>query len=564
MGIILDEVCCVDSQNLLENENYQSSPAKESRYKDSRQNLSTFSDRYYNSSFLKTLPQNEIKLINLKLPQIEYKSLKTVPINLENVIRRQSGNPLDHYDIIKKLGKGTFGAVYKVMHKLTGTIRAMKVISKHKMKSGFTDDDIFQEINILKKLEHPHIIKIYEFYTYNDHYYLINEFCTEGDLSEKVSKLKKFPEFVVKILMIQIFNAVKYLNEKNVIHGDLKLENIMIDSYLNNGDLIPQKKNVTFIASLLEDVKEIDEILKKTELKRSNTFKMQVRKKTFKDFNEEKNNKENPDNVNKLLELRLKRRSTLNGPKLFERQHKRIEKENNEINIGIAKSITNDFYEAKNDEEKKKSFGYLNGEDDEDESDEKNHNQPNGAEIDFNTEMKENGKPKNTEKSLKRSKFLENSYKKSLPTIKEYEETKFKKENYNSISAQKLKKTNTINVNAMKIKNFELKLIDFGCSKIFSKYKKNFKDTIGTLIYCSPEVLKNNYNRKCDIWSCGVIMYVLLSGHFPFYGKTEDEISRKILSGKFKFDNKYFEDISEEAKDLIRKCLTYDKNKINS
>ena len=113
----------------------------------------------------------------------------------------------------------------------------------------------------------------------------------------------------------------------------------------------------------------------------------------------------------------------------------------------------------------------------------------------------------------------------------------------------------------MKIKNFELKLIDFGCAKIFSKYKKNFKDTIGTLIYCSPEVIKNNYNRKCDIWSCAVIIYVLLSGHFPFYGKTEEEISKKILTGKFTFDNKHFGNISDEAKDLISKCLTYDKNK---
>ena len=113
----------------------------------------------------------------------------------------------------------------------------------------------------------------------------------------------------------------------------------------------------------------------------------------------------------------------------------------------------------------------------------------------------------------------------------------------------------------MKMKNFELKLIDFGCAKIFSKYKKNFKDTIGTLIYCSPEVLKNNYNKQCDIWSCGVIMYVLLSGHFPFFGKTEEEIKKKILSGKFTFNKKYFNHVSEKAKDLIKKCLIYDKNK---
>ena len=113
----------------------------------------------------------------------------------------------------------------------------------------------------------------------------------------------------------------------------------------------------------------------------------------------------------------------------------------------------------------------------------------------------------------------------------------------------------------MKLKNFELKLIDFGCAKIFSKYKTNFGEIIGTLIYCSPEVLKNNYNKECDIWSCGVIMYALLSGHFPFYGKTEDEIKKKILSGKFDFNPKYFKDVSDKAKDLIKKCLIYDKYK---
>ena len=156
------------------------------------------------------------------------------------------GNPLDNYDIITKLGKGTFGTVYKVIHKTTGCIRAMKVIPKNNMKYGFSDDDIIQEINIMKTLEHPHIIKLFEFYIFKENYYLINEFCTEGDLSDKLAKLKTFPEFVVKILMIQIFNAVKYLNEKNIIHGDLKLENIMIDSYLDDGNVIQVKNKNNF------------------------------------------------------------------------------------------------------------------------------------------------------------------------------------------------------------------------------------------------------------------------------------------------------------------------------
>ena len=100
-----------------------------------------------------------------------------------------------------------------------------------------------------------------------------------------------------------------------------------------------------------------------------------------------------------------------------------------------------------------------------------------------------------------------------------------------------------------------------GCSKIFTQYRRTFEDTIGTLVYCSPEVLKNNYNQKCDIWSCGVIMYILLCGKYPFYGSSEEEITKKILVGNFNFDNDNFKNVSDNAKDLIKKCLIHDKNK---
>ena len=110
----------------------------------------------------------------------------------------------------------------------------------------------------------------------------------------------------------------------------------------------------------------------------------------------------------------------------------------------------------------------------------------------------------------------------------------------------------------LNIFNYGIKLIDFGCSKIFTRYRKNFSDVVGTLIYCSPEVLANNYNVECDVWACGILMYFLLSGSIPFKGKTEEEITSKILSGKFEFDRELFKDVSDEAKDLITKCLKYD------
>ena len=204
MGILLDQVCCIDSHNFLDPDNNYNSLIKENNYQKENRHIY----HHHLSPFFYSLPKNEINFQNQPKNLIyrSVKSLKTLPINTQNIIRKHSGNPLDNYDIIKKLGKGTFGTVYKVIHKTTGCIRAMKVIPKNNMKYGFTDDDIIQEINIMKTLEHPHIIKLFEFYIYKENYYLINEFCTEGDLSDKLSKLKVFPEFVVKILMIQIFN----------------------------------------------------------------------------------------------------------------------------------------------------------------------------------------------------------------------------------------------------------------------------------------------------------------------------------------------------------------------
>lgn len=90
----------------------------------------------------------------------------------------------------------------------------------------------------------------------------------------------------------------------------------------------------------------------------------------------------------------------------------------------------------------------------------------------------------------------------------------------------------------------ELKLIDFGLAKQ-SKTKAAHMNTIaGTPHYMAPEVLDGDYNYKCDIWSLGVLMYVLLSGYLPFYGDNRKEVFQKILAGKFSFNHKEFEMVS--------------------
>ena len=96
-----------------------------------------------------------------------------------------------------------------------------------------------------------------------------------------------------------------------------------------------------------------------------------------------------------------------------------------------------------------------------------------------------------------------------------------------------LKPENLVFIN--KDENSDLKVIDFGTSRSFNPDEK-MKKRLGTPYYIAPEVLKREYNEKCDVWSCGVILFILLSGYPPFCAGSENEIINLILIGKFTFD----------------------------
>ena len=105
---------------------------------------------------------------------------------------------------------------------------------------------------------------------------------------------------------------------------------------------------------------------------------------------------------------------------------------------------------------------------------------------------------------------------------------------------------------------FEVKIVDFGFSRKVEK-NNHMKTITGTPYYMAPEVLDGDYDSKCDTWSLGVLLYMLMSGYLPFNGE-KHEIYNKIKNGDYHFNHEEFKQTSDEVKDLIKKLLTVNVN----
>jgi len=303
------------------------------------------------------------------------KAAGEIRISSRGLISKHDNKVEEDYKILGELGKGSFGKVCKVLHIPTGIIRAMKVIKKETVEYQDDDKKFLKEIEILINIDHPNIIRIYEYYMDSVNYYLITEYVSGGELYDTIVKSKHFTEEKAAFIMKQIMSAVYYLHSKHIVHRDIKPENILMEYDKN----------------------------------RQNTIK--------------------PSHDTTSTNTAATQQSVIN----------------------TAQTI--------------------------------------------------------------------------LPT-----------------------------------KHLNLKLIDFGTCNYFTENKK-LTLKVGTPYYIAPEVLKRNYNQKCDIWSCGVIMYILLVGYPPFNGKSTEFIFNKVLEGNFSMKGPDWNKVSTLAKDLVTKMLTYDPEK---
>ena len=149
------------------------------------------------------------------------------------VRKRQNEALSDHYTTGKLLGEGQFGEVFIGTVKQSsggkGDTRAIKRIQKELLTEE-DHEEVFNEFTTLKQMDHPNICKMYEFFEDTENFWFVQELCSGGELLDELERIETFPEAGAALIMKQVLSCVHYCHsQKQVVHRDLKLENILLE-----------------------------------------------------------------------------------------------------------------------------------------------------------------------------------------------------------------------------------------------------------------------------------------------------------------------------------------------
>uniref|UniRef100_A0A8C9TVT0 non-specific serine/threonine protein kinase n=1 Tax=Scleropages formosus TaxID=113540 RepID=A0A8C9TVT0_SCLFO len=136
------------------------------------------------------------------------------------------------YDIERTLGKGNFAVVKLARHRITKTEVAIKIIDKTQLDS-VNLEKIYREVKIMKMLDHPHIIKLYQVMETKNMLYLVTEYAKNGEIFDYLAGHGRLSEADARRKFWQILSAVEYCHNRHVVHRDLKAENLLLDGHMN-------------------------------------------------------------------------------------------------------------------------------------------------------------------------------------------------------------------------------------------------------------------------------------------------------------------------------------------
>jgi len=138
-------------------------------------------------------------------------------------------NIKEDYKIESVIGKGSFASVRKGKSRATGDKVAIKIISKRKL----TDEDrvgLQNEIDILKQVDHPNIVKLHDIYEDDKYFFLVMELMLGGELFDQILEKERFNEAEARDIIAPIFDALIYCHKQGIIHRDIKPENLLFSS----------------------------------------------------------------------------------------------------------------------------------------------------------------------------------------------------------------------------------------------------------------------------------------------------------------------------------------------